>query len=379
MKNLINNHFKNLFGWNINRKIVVFSVDDYGNVRLNSRESYEKMVSAGLKPVNHFDRLDTLETTDDLTALFEVLTSVKDCKNEYAKFTPFALPCNIDFERIVENNYEKFEFETLTSTFEKLSALQPNAYTGAWNLWKEGMNLGIFCPQFHGREHLNLKVFNDHLEYKNTEFRIALQNRSYSLIPNNKFPSISYTAAFDIEFESDTQSYKEIITEGVNCFNEVFGYFPLHFNAPGASANKRINQYLVDSGIKFSDNPFIQKEHLGNFKYRYHLNYSGKKLSSNLYNLNRNVVFEPCEDKGYNAVDVALTQIDAAFRMNKPAIISSHRVNFCGHISESNRSVGLFSLKDLLQKILKKWPDAEFFTSGELCELYNIEKPNHHS
>jgi hypothetical protein len=378
MKHLINNHLKNIPGWNINRRIIVFSVDDYGNVRLNSRESYKKMVAAGLKPIDHFDRLDTLETTDDLTALFEVLTSVKDNKNQYAKFTPFALPCNLDFESIVENKFERFEYETLTSTFEKLSALQPKAYAGAWNLWKEGMNLGIFCPQFHGREHLNLKVFNDHLKTKNSEVRIALQNRSYSLIPNNKFPSISYTAAFDIELESDTQSFKEIIVEGVNCFNEVFGYLPIHFNAPGASANKQVNQYLVESGIKISDNPFIQKEHLGNFKYKYHLNYSGKKLLTNLYNLNRNVVFEPCENKGYNAVDVALTQIDAAFRMKKPAIISSHRVNFCGHISEANRSMSLLSLKDLLQKILKKWPDAEFITSSELCELFYREKLNHH-
>jgi hypothetical protein len=80
----------------------------------------------------------------------------------------------------------------------------------------------------------------------------------------------------------------------------------------------------------------------------------------------RNVVFEPTEDRGIDWIDFTLKQIETAFRWNKPAIISSHRVNFCGHIDEKNREKGLKSLEGLLQEIVKKWPDVEFMSADEL-------------
>jgi hypothetical protein len=66
-----------------------------------------------------------------------------------------------------------------------------------------------------------------------------------------------------------------------------------------------------------------------------------------------------------------MKQIETAFFWNKPAIISSHRVNFCGHIDPKNREIGLSALKELLQKIVKKWPDVEFMSSVELGVLIN--------
>ena len=40
--------------------------------------------------------------------------------------------------------------------------------------------------------------------------------------------------------------------------------------------------------------------------------------------------FEPSEPRGFNWVDYTFKQVEAAFRMGKPANISSHRVNFFG-------------------------------------------------
>ena len=88
---------KNLIGWRTKRKIVVFSVDDYGNVRVASSLAREKMNQKGLKILNRFDAFDALETKEDLEVLYETLTSVKDKNRGHAIFTPFALPCNINF------------------------------------------------------------------------------------------------------------------------------------------------------------------------------------------------------------------------------------------------------------------------------------------
>jgi hypothetical protein len=64
-----------------------------------------------------------------------------------------------------------------------------------------------------------------------------------------------------------------------------------------------------------------------------------------------------------------LQDINTAFRWGKPAIISSNRVNFVSGIEEANRNQGLRSLRELINQIIKKWPDAEFMTSSDLGHL----------
>ena len=44
-------------------------------------------------------------------------------------------------------------------------------------------------------------------------------------------------------------------------------------------------------------------------------------------------------------------------------------MNFCGHIDTENRKTGIHALKNLLKKIVYKWPDVEFMSSEELGDL----------
>ena len=120
MKQFFLNNIKNIYGWKTSRKIVVISVDDYGNVRLDSTKARENMDKAGLKIFSHFDAYDALETRRDLEMLYEVLLSVKDKNGNNAVFTPFALPCNIDFEKMRESNYKNYFHETLPTTYRKV-------------------------------------------------------------------------------------------------------------------------------------------------------------------------------------------------------------------------------------------------------------------
>jgi len=75
---------KNCYGWKTKRKIVVISVDDYGNVRLDSKEARYNMDKAGMKIYSRFDVFDTLETKQDLEELYTVLDSVKDINGRSA-------------------------------------------------------------------------------------------------------------------------------------------------------------------------------------------------------------------------------------------------------------------------------------------------------
>lgn len=77
--------------------------------------------------------------------------------------------------------------------------------------------------------------------------------------------------------------------------------------------------------------------------------YLGKKNIFGQTYLTRNINFEPSSSSDTNLLKNALKGIDASFKLNKPAILCSHRVNFIGSIVEKNRKNNLFLL-DLLFK-----------------------------
>ncbi len=369
MKQAILNNIKNLWGWRTPRKIVVFSVDDYGNVRLANQQARKKMDYAGLKVLSRFDAFDTLETRQDLEMLFDTLSSVSDCNGKHAVFTPFAVPCNIDFEQLSDEGYKQYRYELLPVTYEKLTALEPDAYEGTWKLWKEGIAQGLMAPQFHGREHLNLKVFGEKLANKDHELFTCLENRSYTSISDSGYQTIGYTAAFDFSEVKENEGFKEIIEDGLDAFEKVFGYRSVHFTPPGGREHQSIHQYLHNCGIQYIDTPLIKQEHQGKGNYTKSVNWTGKRTESGLICCVRNVVFEPTHERGFEWINFSLQQIETAFRWHRPAIVSSHRVNYCGHISPENRKVGLDSLKRLLKAVVNRWPDVEFVSSGDLVSM----------
>ncbi len=371
IKTSIVNNLKNSIGWKTKRKIIVFAVDDYGNVRLDSAQARTNMDNIGMKIYSRFDALDTLETSDDLSALYEVLSSVKDGKGKSAVFTPYSLPCNIDFESMENEGYEMYRYETLPKTYKKLEQLQPNAYLGAWKLWQEGISNGLMKPQFHGREHLNLTLFNEKLQARDAELLMALKNRSYTSISDDKYPTISSTASFDFWEFKENENFIPIIEDGLKRFEAVFGYQSDCFTPPVFNIHNSLFITLEENGIKYIDLGLIRKEHQGLNKYKTEFNYTGKTTQGGLKTIVRNVVFEPTEDRGLDWVVFGMKQIETAFRWNKPAIISSHRVNFCGHIDEDNRKKGLSALKQLLDSIVKKWPEVEFLSASELGKIIN--------
>ncbi len=363
IKNDLNQHIKNMIGWKTKRKIVIFSVDDYGNVRIDSKEARKNMDSAGLKVATHFDYYDSLEDEQDLLQLYDTLSSVKDKNGQYAIFTPFAMPANIDFEKVIASGYQEFYYELLPDTFNKL-----NGYERVNDLIKEGIAKRLFLPQFHGREHLNLKVFKENLNSGDKATIESLNNRSYTGITSN-YPTISYTAAFDFDQFEENYAFDNIITEGLEAFEKVYGYKSIHFNAPGGREHPYIHKALHQSGIKYIDTPWIKSEHQGNGKFKRVINYTGKKNKLAQAYIVRNCVFEPTVENGVDWVALCLQQVEMAFRWNRPANISSHRVNFCGHIDPANRQKGLQALRQLLHKIVQRWPDVEFMAANELGDL----------
>lgn len=364
-KNIISRHIKNSFGWTTKRKLIVFTVDDYGAVRIASKKARENLLAKGVRvDSNKFDMFDGLEDPEDLSRLFDTLNSVKDSNGSPAIFTAMSLPANPDFERMIEERFSHYRYELLTETWKKIPG-----YEGNGRIWQQGIENHLILPQFHGREHLNVKFLMEALRLGDKDTMACFENRSYGAISVKLFPSINYVAAFDFENYSENEALKEIALDGLSAFESVFKLRARHFASPGRREHKIISESLNEAGIIYLDSDMIRKEHQGNGKYKWAVDYTGKMNALKQIYLVRNVVFEPEPSDSFDWIGYCMKQIDIAFRWKKPVNISSHRVNFSGHIDPENRNRGLLKLGQLLKEIVKRWPDAEFITSVQLGDM----------
>lgn len=366
IKDIVKN-FSNLPGWRTNRKIVVIESDDWGSIRMPSNEVYDTIMAAGLSIQNgegaRYNRYDTLASEADLTNLFEVLNNVKDKNNHSAKFTAVSLTSNPDFAKIKQGNFKQYFHEPFTETLKKYNK------DSAFSLWKEGRERNIFVPEFHGREHLNVATWMRALQSGDKEALLAFD---YDFWSYSRKTGVGFQAAFDLEYNADLEVQKNVITEGLELFEELHGYKARFFVPPNGPFNNQLEKVAAEGGVEFMSSPKIQKEVLGEGKSTTHFRYLGKENKQGQKYITRNAFFEPSETS-VNEVDKCLKEIEMAFKWNKPAVISSHRVNYIGGLNEGNRDKSLSQLKELLETIKKRWPEVEFMTSSELgdCILKN--------
>jgi hypothetical protein len=369
IKNTVTNYIKNIHGWKTQRKIVCFAVDDYGNIRISSKENQGLLEEKGVQLTSRFDRFDAIDTLQDYELLFEALKSVKDKNGKTAVFTTYAMPSNVNFERSLEKR--EYISENLNQTYERLTQLSPQVFGGTYELLKKGISERLIRPQFHGREHLNITLFNRLISENNSELIANLELKCMSGIPNHKdLPNVRFSEAFSFWDDHEVELHKTIIEDGLNKFEEVYGYRPTTFTPPAMLIHPSLLGFVETLGIKGIDKPRAHRVHLSKGRYKSEKNYLGIRKGENHVTLVRNCMFEP-NSRELDWVDFTYNQIKAAFFWGKPAIISSHRVNYCGLIDPNNRSKGLDKLVKLLNKIVDTWPDVEFLAVDELVEQMN--------
>ncbi|WP_376696609.1 hypothetical protein [Wenzhouxiangella sp. EGI_FJ10305] len=362
MNRILSDNLKNLRGWRTPRKLVAFAVDDYANVRVASKEVRQRLVDAGLDLSHQMDRYDALETRQDLEALFDVLDSVRDSRDRPGKFTAYALSANPDFARIRADG-EHYHGESVPATFARLESEQPAAYQGAWALWQEGMARDLLQPQFHGREHLNVELFEHKLRSGAPDLLANIEQDSLAGIADDPaMPGVGFTHAFGMHDDAALPGHREILANGLDLFEQVWGIRSKTFTPPAQKLHPSLYETAESGGVVSIDKPFRCTRAMGDGTSRREVNRSGRQRGQNHLTVVRNVVFEPGKDMGFDPVERAVQQVAAAFRWRKPAIISSHRVNFCGHLDEANRKHGLAALQRLLDRIITRWPDVEFIS-----------------
>lgn len=355
----------NVLGWRTNRKLIVIESDDWGSVRTRDKEALQFLSKKNFDvEQSNFVQYDSLERAYDLECLFDVLSSVKDKNGKSAVFTPMSIMGNPDFQSIKESRFEEFVIEPFTETGTR--------YAGSENLLgtlKDGIDQGIWQPEYHGREHLNHLRWMRGLRDGDKGLTLPFEVESFGLSKVDRKAIRDHLAAYDPEFQSDIPLLEKSLIDGIAMFQSIFGRQAQYFVASKSPEPKAFEEALADNGIKYLTRYKLQRYPLGDGLFQKELNWLGKRNDHAQIVITRNATFEPSENPHFDWVDNCLNDIRLAFQLNKPAVISSHRVNFVGRLSEKNQSSGLKTLETLLKQIVKRWPDVEFVSSSELGNL----------
>lgn len=366
MINKILKHIINSVSSKCEKKLLLILSDDWGSVRIKSKQDQEALVKKGLTINNRFDQYDSLETNEDLELLFEVLTKHKDHKGNHPIITAVTNVGNPDFEKIAASHFKTYAYETIDQTYQRY----PDS-DRVLSLIKQGINQKIFVPQSHGREHVQINWWMQELQEVNSFSRKAFEHEfffieSEYLTFSNRNRGIG--AAFDVMNQEDLKTQFEVIESGLRIFENLFGFKSSIFTPPAMFYNPAIEPILLNNQIKWLDvGRMFKIPQIGGGE-KIQFNYLGRNKKSGLKVLVRNAVFESNMTESDNGVNRCLYDIEQAFKAKQPAIISNHRASFAGRINPKNRENGLKALDLLLKSILKKWPEVEFVSSKEISE-----------
>ncbi len=375
IKSALRVNVSNIPGWRTKRHVVVIESDDWGSIRMSSKEAFDRMLKAGM-PVDrsHYNLYDSLECNDDLEQMYETLSKFKDSTGRYPVITGVNVVANPDFEKIKTNNFSEYIYEPYTETCKRYSN-----HDRVYDLWKEGIEKRLMVPIFHGREHLNAQFWMRALRDKNKSTLVGFENEVTGMpgIKGEKLPD--FQAAFQIDTINDLVYQKEVLKTGLDLFEELYGYRSRYFVPTNGPFNNTLEKDLYEHGVKYINTGKKQKEPLGNGQYKINTRFIGDENQYGQIYITRNCFFEPSSsgfEKPANTdwINNCLKEIEIAFRWRKPAVISSHRVNYIGYLHPENREKSLKQLSELFSKMLKKWPNIEFMTSVELGDLIASSK-----
>lgn len=352
-------------GWHTSRKILVIQSDDWGSIRMPSNEAREALSKfTEIETDDSYNRYDTLASTSDLNILFDCLSSVEDVNGNSAVLTPNVIMANPDFGRITASDFKEYHWEPLETTFGSYNNLE------ALKLWKEGMGDGVFCPQFHGREHVNVHQWMAALRNDVPGVRTAFSKGVFGAqFPALKTKKNNFQRGWMYHSDDEGQIVSDSIKEGTRLFEQMFGFRSISTIPPAYTWGKELEKAFMDQGIQYIQSIVKPNRFLQEGKMESSLVFTKPSKEGKVGYIQRNAFFEPSNQGMSGQLSTALERIDTAFRWNKPAILSTHRINFIGGLDEKNRDENIKEFRALLKAIVSKWPNIEFMSTQDLIKV----------
>lgn len=370
MLEYLKKHLINLRGKRLKDRILVIESDDWGALRIPNNDVQSKLLSQGyIRRDNPFSMYDCLESASDFKELYNVLQRFQDGKGNYPVVTANMVMANPDFYSIEQLGFRGYAYEHFSTAYEQY---YPNQKT--FETLKSGIEYRYLYPQFHAREHLNVQRWMDKLSSGDPAFRSAFKSHCFAIdCADSNNQRANLMATYDYQSDGELRSIQRGIEEGLQLFQETFGYASLTHVAPCYVWNEFIEKSAHKTGVSgIQGSKFQQYKDPNSEKHKRIWRYMGQTNELNQIYTIRNVLFEPALNQSINWVDKALESIAVAFFWKKPAVIGSHRINYVGGLSEANRTNTLMQLDELLDRVLNKWPDVHFLNSAQLTEKLRL-------
>lgn len=368
LKQTVKKHLINLRGSRIAEKLVIFESDDWGSIRIPSNGARQELLDKNLiKETDPFSRYDTLETADDYYALYEVLGKFKDKDGNHPVLTANMVMNNPDFERIASEDFTRYHNESFQQTYNRL------AQGGdTFSALQEGIARGMIHPQFHASEHLNVTRWMRFLRQGDERYRFAFARQCFSideLSAANRRGNLM--AAYDYDTTEELDYIRESISSGLDQFEKIFKIKSATTVAPCYVWDPVVEKVFETTGVRAFQGSYQQNCPVMGKPFKRKYRYTGQKNAAGQQYLVRNGLFEPSLAPSADWVSKCMESIAIAFKWGKPAIIGTHRINFCSRLDEPQRNKNLKNIKELLKKMLERWPEIEFLDSASLSDRYN--------
>lgn len=360
-------HISNHLGPKIRDKVIVFESDDWGMIRTSSKKALDNL--GDFYPLHQcgYSSNDSLERDKDITGLLEILNANKSeaSENQTPKITLNFVMFNPDFQRIRESQFNHYYRESFLTTYQNY-----NTQNNTFKLIQQGIQEGIFTTQFHATEHININNWMHSLKMGNID---TLKAFDYGMANLHSIESSNcqkeYLDAFGFRKVESIESLTDTFKKGIDEFKCVFGYDSKSFIAPCYFWDDTLETLAINNGVKVFQGSTVQKipTEIGFIKKRHYMGEKGHQKQTYFI---RNCQFERIDNPNIDWVERCLADISIAFQHKKPAVVSTHRVNYMGRLIESNRTTGLDQLDRLLKSINRKWPDVQYLGTAELFEKY---------
>lgn len=366
LKSILSRNITNARGWKTDRKIVVFESDDWGSIRMKNQEAYMELLNKGIRvDKSKYDSIDCLESKDDLELLFNLLDSIKGNEGRKPIFTFNTVMQNPDFDRIKDCDFEKFIGENFQDSYKRY-------YNDDYfYLWENAINEKIMLPQFHAKEHLNAFLWLKDLRAGHVETTIAFDHSFFGLkTQTSSLNRNFYLATYYAESQDEFDYVSAGLVKGLELFEDTFGMKSETFIACNYFWPTELEKVLAENTIEGLQGQRVQlAPDLITSKLNKISHYTGQTNRYKQIFTVRNVSFEPYLNPDLDWDKKAFKEIENAFKWNTPAIISTHRINYVGKMSLTQRDKNLKHLEKLLKMLIKSHPDVIFMTSSELSDL----------
>jgi hypothetical protein len=270
---------------------------------------------------------------------------------------------NPGFEKIRESGFLEYAHKSLDRTYSDLGE------SDTLQMVFEGMQNGLWMPQFHGREHVNVNRWMQLLQAKAKPFVTAFDFGVWGL-SSDIVPGASIQAAFDSD---NLEESLLILNSGLSEFNRIFKFNSKSFIANNYIWSSELNEGLFAAGVQHLQGMKYQllPREASQEKRKKIRHFSGERNAFGQTYAVRNCHFEPVE-KGHT-VEGVLQEVASAFFWKKPAIICTHRINYTSRLEVYKRDENLRNLDRLLGEIRKRWPDVRFISTVELADVLKNE------